>query len=91
LRQLAGLSVGEASIALLEAGPHLPGGDALDHAFAGLAEANVDAARDWLVRFCAQQPEGATAEAQRGMHAAVQATLIVDALTRHARFFASTT
>jgi hypothetical protein len=68
----------------------LPGGDALDHAFAGLAEANVDAARDWLVRFCAQQPEGATAEAQRGMHAAVQATLIVDALTRHARFFAST-
>jgi hypothetical protein len=86
---LAGLSVGEASIALLEARPHLPGGDALDHAFACLAEANVDAARHWLVRFCAQQPEGATAEAQRGMHAAVQATLIADALTRHARFFAS--
>jgi uncharacterized membrane protein YccC len=86
---LAGLSVGEASIALLEARPHLPGGDALDQAFACLAEANVDAARDWLGRFCAQQPQGATAEAQRGMHAAVHATLIADALTRHARFFGS--
>jgi hypothetical protein len=86
---LAGLSVGEASIALLEARPHLPGGDALDHAFACLAEANVAGSREWLTRFCAQQPEGAAAEAQRGMYAAVQATLIADALTRHAGFFAS--
>jgi uncharacterized membrane protein YccC len=86
---LAGLSVGEASIALLEARPHLPGGDALDHAFACLAEANLAGTREWLVRFCAQLPGGTTAEVQRGMHAAVQATLIADALTRHARFFAS--
>jgi uncharacterized membrane protein YccC len=86
---LAGLSVGEASIALLEARPHLPRGDALDHAFACLAEANVAGTREWLARFCAQQSGGATAEAQRGMRAAVQATLIADALTRHARFFAS--
>jgi uncharacterized membrane protein YccC len=86
---LAGLSVGEASIALLEARPHLPGGDALDHAFACLAEANVAGTHDWLMRFCAEQPGGATAEAQHGMHAAVQATLIADALNRHAGFFAS--
>jgi uncharacterized membrane protein YccC len=86
---LAGLSVGEASIALLEARPHLPGSDALDHAFACLAEANVAGTREWLNRFCAEQPGGVTAEAQRGMHAAAQASLIADALTRHAGFFAS--
>jgi uncharacterized membrane protein YccC len=86
---LAGLSVGEASIALLQARPHLPGGDALDHAFACLAQGNVAQTREWLIRFCAEQPAGATAEAQRGMHAAIQASLIADALNRHAGFFAS--
>jgi uncharacterized membrane protein YccC len=86
---LAGLSVGEALIALLETRPHVPGGDALDHAFACLAEANIVGAREWLARFCLQQTEGATAEAQRGMRAAVSATLIADALTRHAHFFGS--
>jgi uncharacterized membrane protein YccC len=86
---LAGLSVGEASITLLEARPHLPGSDALDRAFVCLAEANVAGARDWLARFCAEQPGDASPEAQRGMYAAVQATLIADALTRHAGFFAS--
>jgi uncharacterized membrane protein YccC len=86
---LAGLSVGEASISLLEARPHVPGGDALDHAFACLAGAKVAETREWLARFCVQQPEGSTAEAQRGMRAAVEATLVADALTRHAGFFAS--
>jgi uncharacterized membrane protein YccC len=86
---LAGLSVGEASIALLEARPHVPGGDALDHAFASLARANVVEAREWLARFCAHQSEGDTATAQRGMRAAVEAALIADALTQHADFFAS--
>jgi hypothetical protein len=86
---LAGLSVGEASITLLEARPHVPGGDALDHAFACFAGAKVGETREWLARFCIQQPEGSTAEAQRGMRAAVEATLVADALTRHAGFFAS--
>jgi hypothetical protein len=86
---LAGLSVGEASIKLLEARPHLPGSDALDRAFGCLAESNVAGARDWLAHFCAAQPGGASSEARRGMYAAVQATLIADALTRHAGFFAS--
>jgi fusaric acid resistance family protein len=86
---LAGLSVGEASIALLEARPHVTGGDALDHAFASLARANVVEAREWLARFCAHQSEGDTATAQRGMRAAVEAALIADALTQHADFFAS--
>jgi uncharacterized membrane protein YccC len=86
---LVGLSVGEASIKLLEARPHLPGSDALDRAFVCLAEANVAGARDWLARFCAEQPGDASPEALRGMYAAVQATLIADALTRHAGFFAS--
>jgi uncharacterized membrane protein YccC len=86
---LAGLSVGEASIGLLEARPHLPGSDALDHAFACLGVANVAETLEWLARFCLQQPVGAAAETQRGMQAAVQATLIADALTRHGSFFAS--
>jgi uncharacterized membrane protein YccC len=86
---LAGLSVGEASIKLLEARPHLPGSDAVDRAFVCLAEANVAGARDWLARFCTEQPGDASPEALRGMYAAVQATLIADALTRHAGFFAS--
>jgi hypothetical protein len=86
---LAGLSVGEATIALLEVRPDLPGRDALDHAFECLVGANVAGAREWLARFCVQQAGVATAEAQRGVHAAVQATLIADALTRHARFFSS--
>ena len=86
---LAGLSVGEASIALLEMCPHVTGGDALGHAFACLAIADVAATREWLARFCVLQPEGATPEAQRGIRAAVEATLIADALSRHAAFFAS--
>jgi len=86
---MAGLSVGEASITLLEARPHLSAGDALDRAFVCLAEANVAGARDSLARFCAEQPGGAAPEAQRGGYAAVQAALIADALTRHADFFAS--
>ena len=85
---LACLSVGEASIALLEARPHVSGGDALDHAFTCLARANATAAHEWLARFCVQQPEGATAAAQPGMRAAVEAKLITDALTRHPNFFA---
>jgi uncharacterized membrane protein YccC len=86
---LAGLSVGEALITLLEIRPHVQGGDTLGHAFACLAVADVAGARQWLARFCVQQPEGATPEAQRGIRAAVEATLIADALSRHAAFFAS--
>jgi uncharacterized membrane protein YccC len=86
---LAGLSVGQALITLLEARQHVLGGEALDAAFACIARANVSGTREWLARFCAQQSEGATAEAQRGMQAAVEATLISDALTRHAAFFES--
>ena len=86
---LAGLSVGEASIALLEIRPQAPGGDALGQAFACLAGRDVSGTREWLARFCVQQPEGSTFEALRGIRAAVEATLIADALTRHGRFFAS--
>jgi uncharacterized membrane protein YccC len=86
---LAGLSVGEALITLLEIRPHVQGGDTLGHAFACLAVADVDGTRQWLARFCVQQPEGATPEAQRGLRVAVEATLIADALSRHAAFFAS--
>jgi len=86
---LAGLSVGEASIALLEIRPRVPGGDALGHALACLAVADVSGTRQWLARFCVQQPEGATPEAQRGIRAAVEAALICDALSHHGAFFAS--
>jgi uncharacterized membrane protein YccC len=86
---LAGLSVGEATIDLLEIRPHLAGCDALDHAFECLAGADIAAAREWLARFCVRQAEVPPAEAQRGVYASVQATLVADALSRHARFFAS--
>lgn len=86
---LAGLSVGEASIALLEAGPHVPGAAALDRAFACLAGADVVGTREWLERFRVQQLQAARLEVEPGMRAAVEATLMADALTRHARFFAS--
>jgi hypothetical protein len=84
---LATLSVGEASIALLDAGSHRSPGDTLDRAFACLAEANVAEAHAALIRFAAQQPKAGPGEGERGMDAAVHATLISDALARHPPFF----
>jgi uncharacterized membrane protein YccC len=85
---LAGLSVGEASLALLQVRPHLAQGEALDHAFARLAEANVDEALEWFSRFHAQQRDAAS-ETPDAMHACVYATLIGEALRRHREYFAS--
>jgi hypothetical protein len=84
---LAALSVGEATIALLGARRQVSAGRALDQAFADLAEANIVAAREELTRFGAQQFAHAGVEPQREMQAAVQATLIADALDEHPRFF----
>ena|ERR1700676_3479107 len=84
---LAALSVGEAAITLLQFRPYLSTGDTLDQAFAELAEGNVAAAQESLARFCAEQIQETHAEGGRGMSAAIQATLIADALVRHPRFF----
>jgi len=84
---LAALSVGEAAISLLEAHRQASAGRALDQAFAGLAEANIIAAREELTQFSAQRSAHAEVEPQRVMQAAVQATLIVDALDGHPHFF----
>jgi uncharacterized membrane protein YccC len=86
---LAAMSVGEAAITLLDARPHLQAGAELDRAFASFADANVPGARQWLHRFCDLQPEASVNRAARGMQAAVQATLIAEALQRHVVFFAS--
>jgi uncharacterized membrane protein YccC len=87
----AALSVGEAAITLLEARPYVSAGRLLDDAFAELAEANVAAARERLTCFSAQQSTEAEVEPRRTLQAAVQATLIADALERHPRFFSQTT
>ena len=84
---LAALSVGEAAISLLGARRQASAGRALDQAFADLAEANIVAAREELTRFSAQQFAHAEVEPQREMQAAVQATLIADALDVHPHFF----
>jgi uncharacterized membrane protein YccC len=87
---LAALSIGEASIALLGTQPHRSPGDTVDQAFARLASANVAEAHAALIRFAAQQPQAGPAEDHRRVYAAdaaVQATLIADALARHPIFF----
>ena len=87
---VAALSAGEAVITLRGAGPYPSAGRTLDQAFVELAEANVAAAHERLTRFSAHQVREAEVEPQRALQAAVQATLIADALDRHARFFSRT-
>jgi uncharacterized membrane protein YccC len=87
---VAALSAGEAAITLRGAGPYLSAGRTLDQAFVELAEANVAAAHERFARFSAHQVSQAEVEPQRALQAAVQATLIADALDRHACFFSRT-
>jgi len=85
---LAALSVGEAAITLLRLRPYLLNCEALDRAFAGLAKGHVVAAHEGLTRFSAEQTQGAPVGGAHGTSAAIQATLIADALLRHPLFFA---
>jgi hypothetical protein len=87
---LAALSVGEAAIALLGARRHVSASYVLDQAFAELAAANIVPAREKLTRFSAQQSARAEVEPRRATQAAVQATLIADALNRHPQLFSQT-
>ena len=87
---VAALSAGEAAITLRGARPYPSAGRTLDQAFAELAEANVAAAHERLTRFSAHQVGEAKVEPRRALQAAVQATLIADALSRHPRFFSRT-
>jgi uncharacterized membrane protein YccC len=87
---VAALSAGEAAITLRGARPCPSARRTLDQAFAELAEANVGAAHERLTRFSAYQVREAEVEPQRALQAAVQATLIADALDRHPRFFSRT-
>jgi len=87
---VAALSAGEAAITLRATRPYPSAGRTLDQAFAELAEANVAAAHEGLTRFSAQQVREAEVDPQRALQAAVQATLIADALDRHPRFFSRT-
>jgi len=84
---LAMLSVGQASIALLAAGPTFPEHDTLADALACLAEGTISAARDGLARFAGAQNGRRAVAGQSEIDAAVQATLIADAVQRHAAFF----
>ena len=84
---LAGLSVGEAAIALVSARRRLAAQDALDRAFASLAEADVAGTRRWLAAF--RDGQAGERPVPAGFHAAAIATLIDDALARHPEFFGS--
>jgi uncharacterized membrane protein YccC len=87
--QLLGvLSVGEAAIALLtdrSGGEEHP---TLDHAFPCLAERKIPEARESLIRFATAQRPPSVTEGSRRTDAAVEATLIAEALQRHQGFFA---
>ena len=85
---LATFSVGEAAIALLAARPVCQEPALLDRAFACLARARVEEARGCLVRFAAAQGLAPLADGSARIKAAGEATLIADALQRHAGFFA---
>ncbi|HWS64694.1 MAG TPA: FUSC family protein, partial [Steroidobacteraceae bacterium] len=87
---VAALSAGEAAITLRGARPYPSVGRMLDQAFVELAEANVAAAHERLTRFSAHQVTEAEVEPQRALQAAVQATLLADALDRHPLFFSRT-
>jgi uncharacterized membrane protein YccC len=87
---LAGLSVGEAAIALVGARPRLAGREALDNAFACLAAADVAGTREWLDAFCARHTHEGSPQGGEGFHAAAVATVIADALARHPEYFGST-
>ena len=84
---LAALSVGQASVALRATRWRSTERATLDRALACLAEAKVAEAHDGLVRFAAAQSERPAASGERGIDAAVQATLIAGALQRHGPFF----
>ena len=85
---LAALSVGQASIALLEVIPTSPVRGALDRALECLAAANPAEARHALVRFASAQSHRRTDDdGERAIDSAAQATVIADALQRHGRFF----
>jgi len=90
-RLVAVLSAGEAVIQLREARRQLAGQEMLDRALGCLAAADIAGTREALDLFCAQQPAaGAAPEALQGMRARCAATVINEALARHAGFFAST-
>jgi len=84
---LAALSVGEACITLIATPPTSVARNTLDRALACLAHAQVVEAHDALARFAAAQVDRQPDRDTPGIDAAIQATLIADALQRHGRFF----
>lgn len=81
---LSTLAVGEGVLSLLKARGANAGGELLDHAFRSLAAARASEAREWFLRFASQQ---VAPEDTRGLDAAVQATLVADALQRYDSFY----
>jgi uncharacterized membrane protein YccC len=88
-RLLAALSIGEAVIYLRNARSGLPGRDALDRSLGRLAAGDWRGARRELDQFGAAQIEVADSTALARMRARAAASAIVEALDRHAPYFAS--
>jgi uncharacterized membrane protein YccC len=86
---LATLSVGEAAVALRSAIGGSADSDSLDRALTYLAEGEVAQARERFAHFALRQSELQLTEHRPGMEAAVQATLIADALGQHRQYFSA--
>lgn len=90
-QMVAVLSVGEAVIALHTSSPGLGARarEDLDRGMACLAAGDFAGARTEFAGFSARKPDNGAAEAVGSMRARAAAAVIVEALTRHSRFFAS--
>jgi uncharacterized membrane protein YccC len=92
---LAALSVGEAVIWLRDTRPLLARPERLSHALAALAAGDLASARHWFNHLGAAQSDGIAGEgafdgrSAPRLRASASATLIIEALRRHAAFFAA--
>lgn len=88
-QMVAVLSVGEAVIDLHGSSPSLGVRGDLDRGMACLAAGDFAGARTEFADFSARPPDSDAAEGVGAMRARASAAVIVEALTRHSRFFAS--
>ncbi len=87
-RVVAALSAGEAVI-FLRTHRRPIGGKALDTALARLRGADVPGACDWLARYDAALSSGPAAQSPAVLRSRAAATVLADALARHADYFGS--
>jgi len=85
---LATLSVGQSALTLFTVGSGCREPDLLERALACLANARIAEARLLFIRFADSQDALLSKNDPKAIDAAVQATVIADALQQHQSFFA---